>query len=288
MSNFERLQSYVQDGSMRIVHVEAIPRSVSTALARALSETEGPSVYVNEPFNRMKYDIEAASGHILDAAEPALRAADQQLTVVTKNMARNLSLPILRELVDVCDGVAWSIRDPRVQISSLLTRIANDLAHEPGADIIKQEELTAEQIKAASDFLESGPKSTNFSKTSWADIGKHFSEGTYPERSVVIDGGELTTDPHRVLTGACSKLGLRFSSRMIEGWQGDFINANTGYNPNLDDKTHAWTREAASSVGIMAIERAAIGMDLLPASLQAHLTEVAIPTHELMMKSNSQ
>lgn len=93
---------------------------------------------------------------------------------------------------------------------------------------------------------------------------------------------------HRILASACGKLSLTFSSRMIKEWEGDFINANTGYNPNLDDKTYAWTREAASSTGITALERAAIDMDLLPASLQVHLTEVAIPTYEFMMSSNSQ
>lgn len=283
MKNFEQLQSHVEDGSMKIISVEAIPRSVSTALARALNEAEQPSVYVNEPFNRMKYDIDDASGHILAATEEQLAKSDQPLTVVTKNMARNLSLPILEQWIPLCQGTVWSIRDPRVQIASLVTRIANDLAYEPGADVLKQEDLTPEHLQAASDFLEKGPKSTNFSKTSWADIGDHFRNGYHPERSVVVDGGELTNNPRAVLASACATLGIAFRSGMVEGWQGDFINANTGYSDTLDDKTHAWTREAASSTGLSSLSRMAIDLSLLPKSLQDHLTEVAIPTYEEMM-----
>lgn len=73
---------------------------------------------------------------------------------------------------------------------------------------------------------------------------------------------------------------------MIEGWQGDFINANTGYSTTLDDKNHAWTREAASSTGLSSLSRMAIDLSLLPRQLQNHLTEVAIPTYKEMMAAN--
>jgi hypothetical protein len=286
MSNFERLQGQVADGSMKLIHIEAVPRSVSTALSRAINEADGPSIYVNEPFNRMKHDIEAASGHILAVTDPIARTSDEPLTVVTKNMARNLSLPLFREWMGVCDGVAWSVRDPLVQMGSLLTRIANDLAYEPGADRITQNELTTAQIEAASAFLENGPVSKGFSKTSWADMGNHFRSGYQSEHSVVIDGGELTARPLDVLSGACDKLGLKFNPHMVEGWEGDFVNANTGYNPNLDDTTHAWTRHAATSVGIVAVSRAALEIAELPSALQDHLTQVAIPVYEEMMATN--
>lgn len=282
MSNFERLQDYVAEDAIRIVHIEAIPRSISTALARSLNEAEGPSVYVNEPFNRMHYDIEEASGSLLDAVEPMLEANEEKITVVTKNMARNLNDEVLDRWIGVCDSTAWSIRDPLVQMGSLITRIANDLAYAPGADRIKQEDLTREQIQAASNFLYHGPVSQNFSKTSWADIGDHFRKGYHTERAVVIDGGQLTAEPIDVLTGACKKLGLTYSQRMVEGWEGDFINANSGYSTTLTDQEHAWTGHAATSAGLVSTSRTALDVSILPAELQAHLTEVAIPVYEEM------
>lgn len=282
-NNYDQLTNLISTGEVNLVHVESVPRSVSTALARSLSESDTPSIYVNEPFNRMRHDIEDASGRILDAMNESGRGADKPLTIISKNMARNISQSIFNELVEISTGIVWSVRDPRVQISSLLTRIANDLAYEPGADMLAMDELTDEQIKGASDFLENGPKSTNFSKTSWEDIGRHFTSLGKFAASIVIDGSALTKDPGLTLRMAAGILGLEYSNRMIDGWQGEFINANTGYNPNLTDDTHAWTKDAVVSTGIKPSSDRMIDIDRMPLSLQAHLTEVAIPTHQRMV-----
>ena len=281
MANFNRLQSQVEDGTLRLIHVEAVPRSVSTALSRALNESGEPSVYVNEPFNRRRYDIEEASGNILAATDPITRTSDRRVTVIAKNMARNLSLGLFRDWMEVTDGVVWSVRDPLIQMGSLVTRIANDLAYEPGADQIGQEDLTPKDIQAASDFLENGAVSSGFSKTSWADIGEHFRSGYQPEKSVVVDGGNLTVDPTTVLHGIARRVGLVFDDRMVDGWQSDFVNANTGYT--RDDSPMAWTRHAVTSDSITAIFRPALEVTQLPPALRAHLTDIAIPTYQEMM-----
>lgn len=281
-SNHDRLTNLISTGEVDLIHVESVPRSISTALARALSESETPSIYVNEPFNRMRHDIEDASTRILDAIEQHGRSHDTPLTIISKNMARNISQPIFDELIEISKGIVWSVRDPRIQISSLLTRIANDLAYEPGADMFPMQELTDVQIRSASNFLENGPKSTNFSKTSWEDIGYHYASIGKSAVSVVVDGSVLTRDPVGTLTSAARTLGLEYSGRMANGWEGEFINANTGYNPNLTDDTHAWTKDAVTSSGIMPSSDQMIDISRLPSSLQAHLNEVAIPTYRQM------
>ena len=83
----------------------------------------------------------------------------------------------------------------------------------------------------------------------------------------------------------CSKIGLIFSDRMVDGWQGTFVNVNGGYNPNMTDATTAWTREAATSVGIMAAARQALAIEKMPPALQDHLTQVAIPIYKQMVSS---
>lgn len=118
-------------------------------------------------------------------------------------------------------------------------------------------------------------------------MGNHFRSGYQLDHSAIIDGGELTARPSEVLSRACGRMGLNFSPRMVEGWGGDFVNVNTGYNPNLDDTTHAWTRHAATSAGIVAVSRAAIDIAQLPPSLQDHLTQVVIPTYQEMMATNA-
>ncbi len=222
----------------------------------------------------------------VNAIDPIPKSTNRPLVVITKNMARNLSPSLFQEWMKICDGVVWSIRDPRIQLASLVTRIANDLAYEPGADSIAQENLSNGDLKAVSDFLENGPVSKNFSKTSWADIGEHFRSGFQPKQSVVIDGGELTTKPKEILKNACDVLGLQYNPQMIEGWQGDFINANTGYNSKLTDTTHAWTKEAATTHGIIPISRPALNIDSLPIALREHITQVALPIYEEMIASS--
>ena len=281
MSNFERLQDHVTDGSIRLIHVEAVPRSVSTALSRALNETDGPSVYVNEPFNRMKHDIDAAAGHILDAAVPMVDTATEPVTVVTKNMARNLSSKIFRQWMPITDGVVWSVRNPLIQIGSLLTRIANDIVIEPGADQITQDEL-APYINESSDFLENSGISKGFSKTSWAEIGTHYRSGYQPERSIVIDGDDFARQPERILGRTCLLLGLNYSSRMTGGWQRGYVNANDGYSDKLSDTENGWTKHAASSTGISESTRQALNLEDLPPNLREHIEEVAIPVYEEM------
>lgn len=282
-SSYDQLTNHISTGDVKLVHVEAVPRSISTALARSLSESDTPSIYVNEPFNRMQHDIEDASTRILDAIDGSGRSAETPLTIISKNMARNISQPIFNELVELSSGIVWSVRDPRIQISSLLTRIANDLAYEPGADVLDLDELTDSQIKEACDFLENGPKSTNFSKTSWEDIGRHFTSLGESALSVVVDGSELTRTPETTLRMVANILGLEYSDRMINGWQGEFINANTGYNPNLTDDTHAWTKDAVISTGIKPSSVRIIDLDRMPPSLQSHLREIAIPTYQKMV-----
>lgn len=142
MRNFDRLQGQVADGALRMIHVESVPRSVSTAFARAVNEFDGPSVYVNEPFNHYERDVDIAAGHILDATDPITRKSDEPLTVVSKSTSRNLSTGNFRDWMTVTDGVAWTVRHPLVQIGSLVTRIANDIFFEPEADVLKQDDLT--------------------------------------------------------------------------------------------------------------------------------------------------
>lgn len=282
MNCFEQLQDRVVSGELRIIDVVAVPRSVSTALSRSLNEAEGLSVYVNEPFNRRAYNIEEAAGHVLVAAETALSVpeANQPLTVVTKNMARNFTPELFRRWMNISAGVAWCVRNPLVQVGSFLTRVANDLFVEPGANTITQDTL-GPYIARASAHLEGSHVSEGFSKTSWAAMGQHFRSGDQPEQSIVIDGGELSRDPTRVLGEACTALAINFNSRMISGWRRDYVNANKGYS-NKPASEDGWTSHAASSSGIEAISRTALSFSDLPLALQTHMIEIAIPVYEEM------
>lgn len=284
MKKYDELTGRLEQGELSLIYVEAVPRSVSTALCRALNETPEPTVFINEPFNRTLYDRELAATSILEVLDRETTAEHQAL--IMKNIARNISAPILHELVHFAQGVIWVVRDPHIQISALLTRVFNDITFEPGARVLATSALTDENIQAASDFLERGPTSTDFSKTSWAAIGEHFGEAQLEVPQIVVDGTQLTHNPSAVLQQVAQVVGLQYDPRMVEGWVQPFHNANSGYNPRFGDETLAWTSDAATSTGIHAAPEAIIDISRLPETLQDHMARVALPTYQTMVGSD--
>jgi hypothetical protein len=283
MSYYEELRSECYDGKLKIIHIEAVPRSISTALGRAINESGAKSVYINEPFNRRQYDIEKASENILKVTDKIKYSKEDPLTVVTKNMARNLTLSIFEKWMEVCEGVVWSIRDPLVQMASMATRIANDLATGRGTDFFEQDQLD-KHLDKISYFLDNGDVSKNFSKTSWQDIDIHFKSKHRPTKSIVVDGAEFIENPETILRHICDLFDLPFSKKMIDGWENGYINANDGYNKNLDTSKNAWTRHATESTGIVKISRKPLDLTKLPKRLHDHIVNVAIPVYEEMIK----
>ncbi len=282
MSELARLQEHIVDGSIRIINMIGVPRSVSTALGRSLNEADELSIFINEPFNRNNRDIEVAASSVMETAETVLDTADSPLTIITKNMSTYLSPEAYQELEGLSEGQVWSVRDPLIQMGSLVTRIANDIAIETGADKVTQS-TALPYLNEVDSFLRKSNLSTGYSRTGWSSIGSHYSNIANPERSIVIDGDELTVNPVRVLKEACKKIKLGFTPNMIEGWDSDYTNVNVG-SSRFRTSENAWTKHAATSSGIVATQRQPLGLETLPATMRKHITEVAIPTYEEMRK----
>lgn len=284
MSELSRLQERVADGSIRIINMVGVPRSVSTALGRSLNETNELSVFINEPFNRNNRDIEVAASSVLRVVDPMLDTLDSPLAVITKNMSTYLSPEVYKELSELSDGEVWCIRDPLIQMGSLVTRIANDIAVETGADKVTQDTVYP-YLNEVNSFLEKSSLSTNYSRTGWSSIRNHYKNVINPERSVVVDGGELTIDPVRVLKEACNKVKLGFTPNMVEGWVSDYTNVNVG-SSRFGTTENAWSKHAATTAGIVTVQREPLDLEILPTAMREHITEVAIPVYEEMKKSN--
>jgi hypothetical protein len=216
MSELARLQEHIADGSIRIINMIGVPRSVSTALGRSLNETDELSIFINEPFNRNNRDIEVAASSVMETAEPVLDTADSPLTIITKNMSTYLSPEVYQELEGLSEGQVWSVRDPLIQMGSLVTRIANDIAIETGADKVTQSTVLP-YLDEVDSFLIKSNLSTDYSRTGWSSIGNHYRSAVNPERSIVIDGGVLTVNPVQVLKEACKKIKLGFTPIWLKG-----------------------------------------------------------------------
>lgn len=280
---FSRMSALLDRGDLRLVEIQAVPRSLSTALGRCLNEAGGASVFVNEPFNTPAADIDSAAEHVLAWAEPALADAAGPVTVVSKNMARNLSSAPWGPWASACDAVVWCVRDPRVQISSLVTRTANDLLFGLGADRIEQRDLQPHHLEMVDRFLQNSPASTDFSKTGWHAIGARFASYPDDRRRVVADVSRFGQDPDRLLRYLCDGAGLRFERRMVRGWSRRFLNVNRAENPGVADSADAWISHAATSQGIQVPGREPLDIAVLPPAMRRHLLDVALPVYDTFM-----
>lgn len=278
MSNYEQLASLVEEERVSMVNMVAVPRSISTALGRALNESDTRSIFINEPFNRNNQSLEVATKHILGVVLPELDDNDSKLTVITKNMATYLGEKEFYHLDKIATGNVWSVRDPLIQIGSLAIRMANDSLVENGADTITTDEIWA-RIDRVTDLLANSDTSTNFSRTGWKSISQHFLAQTAP--SVVIDGSDLSAQPKRVLKVASELLGLDYSDRMATGWRANYVNINIGTS-RFDTESNAWTGHAATSDGITMTNRMPMDLETLPQALWEHVVQIAIPAYEIM------
>lgn len=276
MSNVDRLSLGINDQCIKLVQGVGIPRSMSTALGRAINESGQPSVFINEPFNRENADIETAAKHILGAVDSLDVEEGSQVFVYTKNMASYLSLEAFEQMESLSSATIWNIRHPLVQIGSLLTRIVNDNNAGPGFNILGQNEIE-QFLDEANRYLIDSDKSRDYSKTGWASISSLHQLEKQAER-ITIDGDNLVSEPEIVLSGLCNFLGIRYSPKMIKGWETGFINViNIG---NEQETYHsAWTDVVAKSDGIQKIKRQPLDIESLPPSLKGHIENVAIPTY---------
>jgi len=277
MSGLEILSKYTDDGTVELISVIAVPRSISTALGRALNETPGNSVFVNEPFNRNNRSIEVASSKIVELIRRNPNT-DTPLTVITKNMATYLEQAEYEELEGVSKATIWSVRDPLVQIASLATRMANDIAVENGAAVISQAELEP-YIDQVTNTLIDSDISKDFSRTGWQSIGDHFKSRDTRLKFAVVDGGQLVSNPDEVLGSACERIGLVYDSRMVSGWGSGYVNVNTGTS-RYSTEENAWTSQAAKSDGIIHSSRSQIDPSILPQAFYDHLFGVALPAYQ--------
>lgn len=283
--SFARMAALVADGSIKIIELHAVPRSMSTALGRSLLESGATGVFVNEPFNLHNGDVNVAAGYVLCAIEPTLAAAREPVVVLTKNLASFVTASAFRTWSDVCSSVVWCVRDPRIQISSLVTRTVNGLLFDVASDRLKQSDLLPSHVVAAAQWLQDSDGSTDFSLAGWRAIGAHFADCVGRLPSLVVDGSLFSRMPDRLLPYLCSELGIEFRDRMIDGWEKPFVNVHRLYDPEYDEAANAWIKHAATSRGVELIEKPPLEESVLPEALRDHLFAVALPTYEMFMRA---
>ena len=277
MNALEELRERVDEESITVIQMIGVPRSMSTALGRSLSESELPSVYVNEPLNRNNTDIETAARFMLNAYKAHVPIDADKGVIVTKNMASYMTDSAVKGMESVVSATIWNIRHPYVQLGSLLTRIVNDLQAGPGEDRIVQADI-GPYLSEACDFLIDSPKSLNFSKTGWEAIGRH-AETMAESPSISVDGQDFVHNTVSCLKTICAHIGLPYNTLMHDGWKHTFVNVINRDN-QAETERSAWTQQAAQSHGVLVVERPELDIETLPGPLQEHISSVALPVYE--------
>ena len=277
MNSKSKLESLlVESEDLNLINIVSVPRSMSTMLGRLLCQGAEGSIFINEPFNRNNIDIELASERILESIDK-LGSYSGKKQIVLKNMATYLTDEAFSFITELSHKTIYSVRDPIFQIGSLVTRMANDLACGTGSDKLKENEVELYLDDVVNLLLESN-LSENFSRTGWRDLRRHFDNYNEQNNIIISDGNNLTNNPTMEIPRLCEKLGIVFCDAMVSGWENGFDNWNT-QSSIFNTKINAWTKDAATNIGVVKNDRKPIDMNKLPSALVDHIYDTALPAY---------
>jgi hypothetical protein len=100
------------------------------------------------------------------------------------------------------------------------------------------------------------------------------------DAAVGVEVGEVVFLRH-----LCTGLGIEFRAGMIDRWREPFLNANQleSHPDRRLDPAKAWVNRVATSRGIEAVGREPLDISILPPALRDHVSQVALPTYELLI-----
>jgi hypothetical protein len=283
-SPYENLQKLVRNREITVVHIDAVPRSMSTVLE--ISCTQLADAQVNEPFNRGRCDLDAAAEDVINAASTL--TTEGPLMIVTKTIASEID-PYFAEWMSICNSVIFAVRHPLIQMASLLERLGNDSIVGRGTSAM--DFLGLEPFAAQVDAIAS---KNDFRRAAWRELLDHYRESAQNPKlaTMLVDGATLSRSPETVLGLVAAHIGRPFGEQYAASWTtGARVHFN---NPNhfasdLDGdgiSINAWVRRAHQSTRLEPDQRRAMclryWLQHYPLS-HRYLIEHAIPTYELMV-----
>lgn len=288
VTSYRQLQRLISHGEIVLVHIDAVPRSMSTVLEIACTQiAEGQ---VNEPFNRGRCDLDAAARDVIKAASGV--TAHGPPMVVTKTIASELD-PYFPDWMAICSRMIFAVRNPLIQMASLLERIGNDMI--AGRGTMAMNFIALEPFASQVDATVS---TNDFRRAAWRELCDHYCECSKATEtpSVVVDGAMLSRAPRVVLDRVARHIGRPFDARLVDGWttgaRFHFNNPNH-FDSDLDAdgiSVNAWVRRAHQSTRLEPDQRQ--GMCLrywlhhYPRTYR-YLIEEAIPNYRCMVSAET-
>ena len=145
MSFYQKLIQQLNSNKISIRIIISLFRSHSTALAIALSQSDEITAQISEPF--VHDDLVGRSFNYDPSSEKNYRPFDRGCenitlasqsndheSILVKEMSAHLIKPEFEMLIPLASHFIFTIRDPKLQVLSLLTRLANDILSEKFGD----------------------------------------------------------------------------------------------------------------------------------------------------------
>ena len=212
----------VENGLVKATLILAVPRSVSTALGRALSQSPDIDSFLMQPFGAAMHEgIEPIQ--LIDQELEALKKVrrptpEDPIHIVIKEMGYELETEDLAELARRCENVIILCRDPLAQTYShakVYEKLGGrTLADKSGLHRLRYSLGDAEQSLVSQ----------------WRGLTSHFhflaapnldaADAKKEPNLIVLDGDLMRAMPENTLKRTAKKLGIRYSNRMVGGWHG--------------------------------------------------------------------
>lgn len=282
MSNpYHVIKNLTETGKLRIVHIDAPPRSISSAFQIAL--TEGGQGHLYEPFrarSRKPSAVEDVAGDVLnlysnqrreEASSNALN--NKPVTIVVKELSQYMKDEDFKLWLPVLSGWVTMMRTPNTQAQSFMTRSILNGKHFSEDDIAAaRDSLQSQNGAAPSDYEVVTALSESFrvkpgshapadtimphkletpAFDMWGALSRHHNaikKSDIPH--AVVDGTVLCTDGAQVMKSVAKKLGMSFNPSMVTGWEIAGGSNLISSMPPEALKKDAWITDAVTSRGL--------------------------------------
>ncbi|NBO18408.1 MAG: hypothetical protein EBV03_04115 [Proteobacteria bacterium] len=207
--------SEVQKGNVESSMVLAVPRSVSSALSKALSMSPDFGLYIFQPFYTSDEKTTELDNYIRKAQTDKAATPQDPLKVIMKVMAESVNGQRFQQLMRHSKNICTLLRDPQSQALSAF-RAYNEL---PSGQNMNAAELKKLGEMRNCDTLH------EYIVTPWKHMEKDIAQLEKRTRDygtpnwVVLDGDIMRAAPERTLKQLCQRFGISYSPRMLEGWK---------------------------------------------------------------------
>lgn len=284
-SGFLELQQLLHNTGARIIHIDAPPRSSSSALYIALSELADGSIF--EPFWGNPKNFDNGCKQVANTVLSASKNSSAPIILV-KDIARHLPAENWVKWHNVINHTVTLVRDPQLQLRSLLGRLANFYILGAGGKGLEEQQIM-ENADAVDRLLQHGDAKKYgagaYEKAGWKDLAEHHRVLDQAGMGhSIVDASLLRADPRNTMAKLVDRLGLSFDEKLVAGWTKSSGANFTHANPNIPMRrdgegkiTNAWLEKAANSSDFLPPCDPMLPLAQMPAHMREYATQTAMP-----------